>query len=69
MGSVKPRLTRSFSSPIVDGLRCELALTGVSMGLSASSHKLESSKSLQTSDSVNSTGDRGGIATFITFLN
>ena len=75
MGSVKPRLTRSYSSPLVDGLGCDLALTGVSMGLgpgpglaSASGHKLESSKSLQTSESVTSTGDRGGIVTFIVFL-
>ena len=68
MGSVKPRLTRSFSSPLVDGLGCDLALTGVSVGLgpvspaSASGHKLEASRSLQASDTVTSSGDRGGMA-------
>ena len=70
MGSVKPRLTRSFSSPLVDGLGCDLALTGVSVGLgpvtspapASHGHKLESSRSLQASDSLASTGDRGRMA-------
>ena len=68
MGSVKPRLTRSFSSPLVDGLGCDLALTGVSVGLgpvtnqAPASHKLESSRSLQASESLTSAGDRGGMA-------
>ena len=69
MGSVKPRLTRSFSSPLVDGLGCDLALTGVSVGLgpvspaSVNGHKLEASRSLQASDTVTiSSGDRGEMA-------
>ena len=70
MGSVKPRLTRSFSSPLVDseGLGCDLALTGVSVGHGpvtspgTSGHKLESSRSLQASDIVTSSGDRGETA-------
>ena len=62
MGSVKPKLTRSFSIPLVDGLGCDLALTGVSvtpLGPLVTNHKLESSRSLPASGSVTSTEERG----------
>ena len=45
MGSIKPKLTRSFSTP--SPLNCDLSLTGVSLGVN---NKLENSKSLPTND-------------------